>query len=98
MKSLSCEAIVKKLRSWFLEVGFPHAIRMDGGPQFRGHFEAFCLSFGIEHELTSPYNSRSNGLVEVNMRSLKNLLGKVGNQGFEDTFSSWKNFERPGKE
>ena len=98
LKFLLSKAIIKKLRSWFLEVGFPQAIRLDRGPQFWGPFEVFCSEFGIEHELCSPYNPRSNGLVEVNVRSLKYFLGQVEGQNFEDAFSSWKNFERPGKD
>ena len=70
---------------------------MDRGPQFRGHFVDFCGQYGIEHEQSSPYNARSNGLIEANVRSLKNLVCKVRQQQFEDAFSIWKNFERPGK-
>ena len=40
-------------------------IRMDGGKEFCNKlWESYCKEFGIIHEVTSPYSSQSNGVVE----------------------------------
>ena len=47
-------SVVGQLSDWFIEVGWPTAIRTDGGPQFRTEFSQFCDKHGIKHELSSP--------------------------------------------
>ena len=94
LNNLSSEKIVEILKRWFLQFGFPRAIRSDGGPQFRARFKQFCNEYGIRHELASPYNSQSNGLAEVNVRLAKGLLAKVGRKDFDEAFASWRNSER----
>ena len=85
---LSSEAIIKKLNGWFLQFGYPHAIRSNGSPQFCSPFKKFCSDNGIIHEVTSPYNSRSNDLAEVNVHLLKQILDKVGEGNFKSAFSA----------
>ena len=63
---------------WFDAIlGWPMAIRSDGGPQFRSEeFEAFCKAMHIKHELSSSYNPQSNGLAESAVKQTKYLLAK----------------------
>ena len=98
MRNISSEAVTDTLKGWFSFAGFPRAIRTDGGPQFRSHFKSFCNKFGIIHELASPYNPRSNGLIEVVVRILKQLLMKANKESeFEEAFTAWKNVERTSR-
>ena len=61
---------------WFNLLGWPSSIRSDGGPQFRGDFLDFFLKHDIRHELSAPYNPKSNGLAEAGVKSVKNILKK----------------------
>ena len=71
------EDVCKQLRVWFLNFGWPRAIRTDGGPQFREPVVEFCKANCVTHELSSAYNHESNGLAEVGVRRAKELLEKV---------------------
>ena len=68
--------VVQVLTAWFRQFGWPRAIRTDGGPQFRGEFSAFCKTYDMVHELSSPYNPESNGLAEAAVKSMKKLVSK----------------------
>ena len=89
-------SIIRQLRSWFLAFGFPTTIRSDGGPQFRTEFTTFCQQNNIKHELSSPYNSQSNGLAEAAVKSVKTLLSKCKEtkEDFEVALSAWRNTPR----
>ena len=66
LTSTTTSSVLKTLSSWFNVLGWPRSIRSDGGPQFRGEFSSFCEKNKIKHELSSPYNPRSNGLAREN--------------------------------
>ena len=82
----------------FCEFGFPRVVKSDGGPQFRGPFLEFCNRYNIKHELSSPYNPRSNGLAEAAVKSVKSLLRKLDGK-FDDEFRvahlAWRSTPRP---
>ena len=88
--------ITKLLTKWFQDFGFPQVIRSDGGPQFRSEFESYCKSHNIVHELSSPYNPRSNGLAESAVKNVKTLLKKclAEKQDFATALTEFRNFER----
>ena len=65
---------------------WPSSIRSDGGPQFRGDFSHFCEKHGIRHELSAPYNPKSNGLAEAGVKSVKNILRKSLSSGSDADF------------
>ena len=94
LKQLLSDAVFDKLNGWFLQFGYPSSIHSNGRPQFCSAFKEFCKANGIQHEVASPYNLKSNGLVEVNICSLKQILDKVRKLTFESAFSSWKNMKR----
>ena len=74
LQSLSSEAITSILSSWFHLLGWPTSIQSDGGPQFRGPISTFCSTHHINHELSAPYNLKSNGLAKAGVKSVKNIL------------------------
>ena len=72
LRSLSSDTIISTLTDWFNILGWPSSIQSDGGPQFRGPFSSFCSQHGITHELSVPYNPKSNCLAEAGIKSVKN--------------------------
>ena len=74
LRSLSSDAIIAKLTTWFNPFGLPVPIHSDGGPQFCGSFPRFCLQQNISHNLSAPYNPKSNSLAEAGVKSIKNIL------------------------
>ena len=47
LRSLTSEAVIRALSTWFNLLGWPSSIHSDGGPQFRGDFVSFCQQHGI---------------------------------------------------
>lgn len=88
--------VTKILLEWFLEWGYPSVIRSDGGPQFRAKFVDFCKENNITHELSSPYNPRSNGLAESAVKNMKHLLKKchADKSCFRSALLEWRNVPR----
>ena len=81
---------------WFIEVGWPTAIRTDGGPQFRTEFSQFCNRHGIKHELSSPYNPESNGLAEAAVKNTKAIITRCHKEGenIKLAIAAWRNMAR----
>ena len=96
LRQLSTEAILKCCRQVFRTFGAPQRCRTDGGPQFRTPFTSFCQEWGIRHELSSPYNPRSNGHAEAAVKSMKQLLAKYNSkwEDFEMALLEWRNTPR----
>ena len=88
--------VTSVLNEWFMDWGYPSIIRSDGGPQFRSEFKKFCKDNAIEHELSSPYNPRSNGLAESAVKNVKYLLKKCSSDGsnFKKALLEWRNVPR----
>lgn len=54
----------------------------DGGPQFQSvEFKNFLNEWDIEHVVTSPYHSQSNGQAESSVKIVKNMLKKCKENG-----------------
>ena len=87
---------VNHLRSWFNLLGWPQSIHSDGGPQFRGDFVQFCSEYGIKHELSAPYNPRSNGRAESGVKMIKSILVKCLGEGkdVQQALYEWRNAQR----
>ncbi|XP_065204117.1 uncharacterized protein K02A2.6-like [Planococcus citri] len=72
LKTATTETAIGKLRPFFAMFGLPAQIVADNGAQFRSNeFKQFCLSNSIKLIFTTPYHSRSNGLVERAIRTFK---------------------------
>ena len=84
------------LTNWFNLLGWPKSLRSDGGPQFLSEFKTWCQNNNIDHEVSSPYNPKANGLAESAVKNVKHLLLKCKNSG-EDPGKSlylWRNIPR----
>ena len=72
--------VIKKLQQHFSLFGKPIKFKSDGGAQFASRemiqfSEAHC----IQHGQSSPYNPKSNGHAERNMKIIKDLILKTNN-------------------
>ncbi|TRY80499.1 hypothetical protein TCAL_13164 [Tigriopus californicus] len=94
LRSTSIKTIVDVLLRWFTDVGLPEVIKSDNGPQFRGLFLEFCEKFGVQHETSSPYHPKVNGLAEAGVEAMKTLLsmldGKFNSEDFKIVLLSWR--------
>ena len=88
--------VVGQLSDWFIEVGWPTAIRTDGGLQFRTEFSQFCDKHGIKHELSSPYNPESNGLAEAAVKNIKAIITRCHKEreNIKLAIAAWRNMAR----
>ena len=93
LSSTITSKITSHLLQWFLDFGFPQTIRSDGGPQFRSEFDSFLEEHNIIHEVSSPYNPKSNGSAEAAVKNMKHLLDKCQgyNTDFMRAFAKWRN-------
>ena len=94
LRTLDTDAVTRQLDIWFTMFGFPVLLRSDGGPQFRTRFGEFCLERGIEWELSSPYNSQSNGLAESAVKAMKRLVIAVEPSNLPSAIQEWRNTPR----
>ena len=96
LRSLTSESVLRVLTNWFNLFGWPSSIRSDGGPQFRGEFSRFYSSHSIVHQVSAPYNPKSNGLAEAGVKSVKNILRKCSTSGSdaEHMLYEWRNVPR----
>ena len=76
LRSTTSDSVIRCLSSWFNLLGWPSSIRSNGGPQFWGDFNSFWVKYGIRHELSAPYNPKSNGLAEAGVKLVRNILKK----------------------
>ena len=66
--------------------GLPLQILSDQGPNFESAlFQRFCQIMGVDKIRTTPYQPRTNGLIERFHRTLNGILGKV----VEDNQKDW---------
>ena len=69
----------------FVRFGVPLQILSDQGPNFEsGLFQEMCRLLGIDKVRTSPYQPRTNGMVERWHRTLNSMLGKVVGENQRD--------------
>ena len=94
LRALDTAAVTRQLDEWFTMFGAPELIRSDGGPQFRSSFGDFCLERGIAWELSSPYNSQSNGLAESAVKAMKRLVVAVAPSLLQSAIQEWRNTPR----
>ena len=68
----------------------------DHRPQFCGDVPKFCSKYHIQHELSLPYNPKSNGLAKAAVKSVKNILRKSHASGADPTtmLYEWHNVPR----
>ncbi|XP_064458842.1 uncharacterized protein K02A2.6-like [Ornithodoros turicata] len=79
MPTTSASATTTSLQDIFVRQGFPEQLVTDNGPQFTSQtFKDFVTQHGIQHVLTPPYHSKSNGQAENFVRTFKSALRRGG--------------------
>ena len=64
-KKITAELTTREFFNNFIcKYGLPQVVYTDRGPAFRGLFAYACNKFGIENRYGTPYQSRTQGLVE----------------------------------
>ena len=74
--------IINHLLQWMLDHGFSRVLQTDGAKVFTGEeFQKFLEENKIEHRLSAPMMSRSNGRIEERIKAYKNMLTKLHSEG-----------------
>ena len=75
----------------FANEGYPREIISDNGPLFNSQeFADFLSSHSVRHTTSSPHYPQSNGFIECQIQTVRNLLYKAldaGTQSFQDVLS-----------
>lgn len=78
MSNANTNNTIQALSTLFSRFGLPRQIVSDNGSQFTSReFKEFCSRNGIKLVFTTPYHSRSNGLVERAIRTFKWRFSKT---------------------
>ena len=80
-KDKTIASTIKVMRLWFEHFGYPDRVRADNGPAFRAGFTDWLKGNKIIREMSSAYNSQSNGLAERAVKRCKDLIKKSMNEG-----------------
>ncbi|XP_063366408.1 uncharacterized protein K02A2.6-like [Cydia amplana] len=76
------QTVIQHLKSMFSRHGIPLQLVSDGGPPYNSQeFQKFLSDWDIEHIMSSPHFPRSNGLAEVSVKIVKNILRKCQDSG-----------------
>lgn len=87
VKNTSVDETVDALRVVFSHHGLPDLLCSDNASCFTSYkFQEFLKNNGVEHITSPPFCPASNGLAERAVRTVKDLLKKLG----QDKFSSFK--------
>jgi transposase InsO family protein len=82
LTSLSSSAVVNHLRSIFEEHGIPERFMSDNGPQYSAdEFRKFATTYGFVHVTSSPHYPQSNGFIERQVQTVKQVLTKCHETG-----------------
>lgn len=77
LNSTTASQIIMHLKSIWARHGIPCFACTDGGPPFNSkEFKDFLNEWHVEHIMSSPYLSRSNGMVERSIGTMKGILKK----------------------
>ena len=78
MASTTAGAIISILKQTFARFGIPTFICSDNGPQFKNaQMEAFAREWGFTQITSSPYHPKSNGMAEMAVKVIKQLIKKT---------------------
>lgn len=81
MSHANANNTIQVLRSLFFRFGVPRQIVSDNGSQFTSsEFKKYCSDNSIKLVFTTPYHSRSNGLVERAIRTFKWRISKTSTE------------------
>ena len=78
----TASVLINHLLQWQLDTGFARVIGTDGAKVFTGEeFQTFLADNKIEHRLSAPMRSASNGKCEERVKAYKNMLTKLHHEG-----------------
>ena len=91
--------LVASLKRVFNTFGAPEELASDGGPQFTSETtRKFLKNYGIHHRLSSVAFARSNGRVELGVKTMKRLLadntdynGDLNTDAFQRAILQYRN-------
>ena len=77
LNSTTSKRVIEALKSIFARHGTPETLISDNGPQYSAvEMKDFASTYVFEHVTSSPHYSRSNGLAERTVKTIKNLMKK----------------------
>ena len=80
--STTSKAVISKLKQYFGRHGIPNTVVSDNGPQFDSdEFRRFAREWEFDHATSSPGHSKSNGLAESAVKTVKRLIRKAHEDG-----------------
>merc|ERR1711884_856284 len=86
--------LINHILQFMLDFGFSRVIQTDGARVFTGQeFQEFLQNNKIQHRLSAPMASRSNGRAEQKIKAYKNMLTKLFSEGRTteaDARSTWE--------
>ena len=97
LKNLTSREVISKLESIFIVFGKPYILQSDSGPCYSSQeFQDWLSDNCIIHETSSFYHSSGNGIIEVLVRDVKNIMAKIkGNWAlFETALQHYNNLPR----
>jgi hypothetical protein len=82
LENTTSRAVVNHMKSIFAQHGIPSVVRRDNGPQYTAtEYKQFAQKWNFEHQTSSPYYPKSNGLAEKAVQIGKRLLSKAKQDG-----------------
>ena len=86
--------LINHILQFMLDFGFSRVIQTDGARVFTGQeFQEFLQNNKIQHRLSAPMASRSNGRAEQKIKAYKSMLTKLFSEGRPteaDARSTWE--------
>jgi hypothetical protein len=88
LRSTTSAAVIVCLRTLFSEHGTPEIVFSDNGPQFASkEFKEFSNKFGFKAENSSPRYPQANGLIEIMVKTIKDLFRRASASGEDPLLS-----------
>ena len=91
LENTTSRAVVNHMKSIFARHGIPSVVRSDNGPQYTAtEYKQFAQKWNFEHQTSSPYYPKSNGLAEKAVQIVNRLLSKAKQDGKDPYLSLLK--------
>ncbi|CAB3984231.1 sec1 family domain-containing 2 [Paramuricea clavata] len=72
LENTTSRTVVNHMKSIFARHGIPSVVRSDNGPQYTAtEYKQFAQKWNFEHQTSSPYYPKSNGLAEKAVQIVK---------------------------
>ena len=77
LENSTSSTVIHDMKSFFSRHGIPFEVRSDNGPCYSSaEFKKFSKDWGFKHTTSSSYFSNSNGLEEIYVKIVKQILTK----------------------